>query len=153
MKKKLSCLSIALCASITFNSYAQELKQCGTTEAMNEVFAKDPTAKARLEAIEAETRQIDQDLFHPRSGVQNQKLNNITQNSITTYTIPVVFHILCQTPAENISNAQVLDAVAILNRDYRKLNAGTANIVPGFQSLAADIGIEFRLATKDPNGN
>lgn len=150
MKKALPYLSAALLFA-AFHLNAQELKHCGTTEAMNAAMANDPSIKTRLEAIEEETQQVDQDAFQHSS--QNGKLNSINQTNGTVYYIPVVFHILYQTPAENISNAQIIDQVNILNRDYRKLNADTANIVTAFKALAKDVEIEFRLATKDPNGN
>lgn len=69
------------------------------------------------------------------------------------YTIPVVFHIIHDYGAENISDAQILDAMSILNIDFRKLNADTASIVPAFQSLCSDAEIEFKLAKTDPWGN
>lgn len=69
------------------------------------------------------------------------------------YTIPMVFHVLHNEGPENISDAQILDQVAILNRDYAKLNTDTVLIVNGFDTLAANVRIRFRLATKDPNGN
>jgi PKD repeat protein len=90
------------------------------------------------------------------------QLNNATQSRIANgetaqsgyhYIIPIVFHIIHDYGAENISDAQVLDEVAILNRDYAKLNADTANITPSFVSLASQCDIEFRLATIDPDGN
>jgi len=39
------------------------------------------------------------------------------------------------------------------NEDYQKRNADTVDIIPPFKARAANCGIEFRLATKDPNGN
>jgi PKD repeat protein len=71
----------------------------------------------------------------------------------TIYKIPVVFHVLHMNGVENISDEQILDALAILNRDYRKQNADTANVHPDFAGMPADIEIEFVLATKAPNGN
>ncbi|CAN5216111.1 hypothetical protein BH09BAC5_BH09BAC5_08690 [soil metagenome] len=70
-----------------------------------------------------------------------------------TYVIPVVFHIIHDYGVENISDAQILNQVAILNRDYAKLNADTINIIPEFLGIASAIDIEFRLATIDPDGN
>jgi len=70
----------------------------------------------------------------------------------TIYTIPVVFHVLHFGGIENISDEQILNALAILNRDYRKQNADTANVHPDFQGMPADIEIEFKLATIAPNG-
>jgi PKD repeat protein len=72
---------------------------------------------------------------------------------MTIYTIPVVFHIIHNNGTENIENDQIYDAINVLNRDFRLQNADTMSIVDAFDQLAADIGIEFRLATKDPNGN
>ena len=70
----------------------------------------------------------------------------------TIYKIPVVFHVLHMNGVENISDEQIMDALAILNRDYRKQNADTANVHPDFAGMPADIEIEFVLATKAPNG-
>jgi hypothetical protein len=42
--------------------------------------------------------------------------------------------------------------ILALNRDFRKLNPDTVNIPESFKALAADCGIEFRLATVDPKG-
>ena len=74
-------------------------------------------------------------------------------SSAVIYTIPVVFHILHTYGTENISDAQIEDAVNILTRDYNKQNADTANIVSAFQGIAANVGIEFKLARLDPQGN
>lgn len=71
----------------------------------------------------------------------------------TTYIIPVVFHVLHNYGSENISNAQILDAVRIINEDFNKLNADTTDIIPEFQAIAANSHIQFRLAKIDPNGN
>ncbi len=76
-------------------------------------------------------------------------------NSISTqtsFTIPVVFHVLHLGGSENISDAQIQNAVQILNRDFNKKNADTINIVPAFQNIAARCAISFSLATLDPNG-
>jgi PKD repeat protein len=70
----------------------------------------------------------------------------------TIYKIPAVFHVLHMNGVENITDEQILDALAILNRDYRKQNADTANVHPDFAGMPADIEIEFVLATKAPNG-
>ena len=68
------------------------------------------------------------------------------------YKIPVVFHILHNNGVENISDEQVHDAVAIMNRDFRRLNLDADNVQTDFQGLPADVEVEFVLATKAPNG-
>lgn len=69
------------------------------------------------------------------------------------YVIPVVFHIIHNNGPENISDAQIFDAMRVLNEDFNKQNADWDNVRPEFLDIVGDIGIEFRLATKDPSGN
>lgn len=70
-----------------------------------------------------------------------------------TVTIPVVFHVVYNNGIENISEEQVLSQLAVLNADFRRTNADTANTPAYFQPFAADAEIEFCLATVDPEGN
>ncbi len=74
---------------------------------------------------------------------------NPAQRSQMVVTIPVVFHVLYNTAAENISEAQILSQLQILNEDFRRLNADQDNV----WAQAADTQIEFCLATQDPQGN
>ena len=67
--------------------------------------------------------------------------------------IPVVFHIIHDNGPENIDDEQLYDAIRILNEDYNKLNPDWVNVQPAFLDLVGDVGIEFRLARKDPEGN
>ncbi|MBK6341814.1 MAG: PKD domain-containing protein [Flavobacteriales bacterium] len=69
------------------------------------------------------------------------------------YVIPVVFHVIHNNGTENISDAQVQDAVRILNEDYNKLNPDWTSTHPQFIDIVADVGIQFRLAQRDPEGN
>ncbi|PIY07671.1 MAG: hypothetical protein COZ18_16225 [Flexibacter sp. CG_4_10_14_3_um_filter_32_15] len=73
-----------------------------------------------------------------------------------TIIIPVVFHLLYDGNDPlllNPSDARVQTQIAILNEDFRRLNADRANTPVPFQSVAADVNIEFKLACIDPNGN
>lgn len=69
------------------------------------------------------------------------------------YVIPVVFHVIHMNGAENISDAQIIDAVRILNEDFNKENPDWPNARAQFQDRVADVGIRFRLAQRDPEGN
>lgn len=71
----------------------------------------------------------------------------------TVYIIPIVFHIAHEGGPENISEAQVINAIEIINKDFNKQNADTAVVVSAFQSIIANVGFEFRLAQKDALGN
>ena len=84
-------------------------------------------------------------------------LSRLHQNQINSdtilFVIPVVFHIMHNYGAENISKAQILDAIRNLNDDYQKLNADTIQVISQFQSIIGDAQVEFRLAQLDPQGN
>ena len=114
---------------------AQSNQNCGFNVAYEKLFEKNPQAR---------------DLFKQATQSNYNKISNNT--SASNFTIPVVFHILHKGGSENISDAQIFDAITILNRDYRKLNADTANIVTQFKPIAADCNINFVLASLDPNG-
>ena len=64
-----------------------------------------------------------------------------------------MFHIIHQYGTEDISDAQILDEVKILNRDYNRENADTVDVVDEFKHNIGKINITFRLATIDPWGN
>lgn len=83
---------------------------------------------------------------------QQEAVNGVAAPKATVYYIPVVFHVLHNGGLENISDEQVLDALSILNRDYRKQNNDANNVNAAFTGLPADVEIEFRLATIAPNG-
>ncbi len=82
-----------------------------------------------------------------------QRFANNNDNRGGVRIIPMVFHVIHEGGAENISKAQILDQVRILNEDYRRLNADATNTPAAFLPVAADCNIEFRLAQLDPNGN
>ncbi len=66
--------------------------------------------------------------------------------------IPVVVHVLYKTATQNISDEQIKSQIDALNRDFRRRNADTVNTPLRFKPVAADVQIEFALATVDPKG-
>lgn len=70
-----------------------------------------------------------------------------------TDSIQVVFHVLHHGGIENIADSQIVDAVRILNLDFNKLNADTADVVTAFKNIIGNANIQFKLASKDPQGN
>ncbi len=67
-------------------------------------------------------------------------------------TVPVVFHIVYNNAAENISDLEVLRILNVLNEDFRMSGSLTSSIRPEFLGVASDAGIQFCLASKDPQG-
>lgn len=89
--------------------------------------------------------------------VKNRRITSKLAEEV--YTIPVVVHVIhngdeVNSPGnavgENISDAQVISQIEVLNQDFRRL----VNTPGGLNStgLAVDVGIEFVLAKQDPNG-
>lgn len=85
--------------------------------------------------------------------IQNNSHKGTNSIPDTIYRIPVVFHVVYNTAAENIHDSLLQNQIDVLNNDYRRLSADTSNTRSIFKSRAADVGIEFFLATIDPNGN
>jgi hypothetical protein len=77
---------------------------------------------------------------------------NSSQAAVNIIRIPVVIHVLYNTAAQDVSDAQIKSQIDALNRDFRKINKDTINIPERFKAFAADVSIEFVLATADPKG-
>lgn len=140
MKKNFLLTAIAV--MLGFVVYAQptrtpdsDLIRCSTMEADALRRANDPSL-GTLEDMELWMRPL----------VDHYKANATTQRAVIT--IPIVFHIVHNNGADNISAAQVNAQIAQLNEDFRKLGAGSNTHPAG-----ADAEITFCAATIDPSGN
>ena len=131
-------LLIILLFLFSLPTSSQNQRRCGFLEANEYLFKQDNTARERFESRLAE---------------KETQLKTYAVSSAPLYTIPVVFHVLHQGGVENISDAQIMDALFILNRDFNKQNADTSNIVSTFQAIAANCNVRFELATLDEQGN
>ncbi|MEY2905250.1 MAG: hypothetical protein RJA52_1266, partial [Bacteroidota bacterium] len=111
-------------------------RNCGTMDVLATELAQNPGLQAKMDSMEKATQEI---------------LRTISSNGVDeTFYIPVVVHILYNTTAQNISDEQILSQIRILNEDFRRTNPDKNNTPSVFQSVAADVKIEFRLATLDP---
>ena len=99
--------------------------------------------------------------IYPQYRIAREKVNTQTEQRIgnhtnysekTIITIPVVVHVVWNTSAQNISDAQIQSQIDVLNKDYRRTNIDEINTPNVWQAIAADCEIEFCLATTDPNG-
>ncbi|MCK6639337.1 MAG: choice-of-anchor J domain-containing protein [Bacteroidia bacterium] len=159
MKRNLTLFASFALLFCSVNANAQVTEggyhPCGTDQMVAAALAADPVLKAQFEEEQRQAAEADRIAYQQGYSFRKTMLSGSrsAQQSPPQYIIPVVFHIVHDYGTENISDAQVLDAVRILNEDYRKLNADTAGIVSTFQGIAADASIEFRLAQLDPNGN
>ncbi len=101
----------------------------------------EPAALEQIAAAEAELEAFTEAFSTTRSDREDPE-----------YIIPVVFHIVHNNGTENITDAQVLDAMRVLNDDFRRLNSDWDNVHSSYLDIVADVGVEFRLAQKDPQG-
>ncbi len=116
-----------------------QFNRCATHEVYQKMLQEDPQFAARREQIERETQQ-----WIASHG--NNKMG-------TVITIPVVFHIVYNTSAQNISESRILEQLNVLNQDFGRTNADAGNTPSVWQSVASNTNIQFCLAQRDPNGN
>jgi hypothetical protein len=124
---------------LSFSFYAfNQQRSCHTMDNHERLLAEDPQLFERQQKIEEYTN------FVVNSGKVDKNKAIIT--------IPVVVHVIYNTAAQNITDAQIQSQLDILNKDFRKLNTDL-NLIPStFSSLIADVEINFCLANRDPNG-
>ncbi|BDD05948.1 CUB domain-containing protein [Aureibacter tunicatorum] len=67
--------------------------------------------------------------------------------------IPVVFHIVHGNGDEDVSADQITDALRILNEDFNLSASKKDEIHENFKGIAASVGVEFKLAQKNPQGD
>jgi hypothetical protein len=134
MKRKL--LFAFLCLA-TLGAAAQ--RKCGSFEHLQQQLASDPQMAQRVQDIERFTRE------RPSAG------DNMRGTPV--YNIPVVVHVLWNTTTQNISDAQILSQIDVLNKDFQLNNADTALVPTAFKGLVADCKIQFCMAQRDAAGN
>ena len=125
-----------------FNSFlfaqTEERKYCGTSEVMQEAL-KDTEKQQILDQLEIFTQEF---------------IANIDQNRLGgPYIIPVVVHLVHDYEEENISYEQIDNGILRINEDFNGLNNDLSEVIPHFSERVGFPQIEFRLATKDPDGN
>src|SRR5258706_9080957 len=104
MRKLLLIITVI---SMTVTS-AWSQRSCGTMEHLQMQLQQDPSLAQRMQEIETFTENY---------------ISNHPSGERTVVTVPVVFHILYHTTAQNISDAQVQAQIQQLNDDYARLNS------------------------------
>ncbi|MCS7085945.1 MAG: M43 family zinc metalloprotease, partial [Bacteroidia bacterium] len=80
-------------------------------------------------------------------------IRRLNKSAPTLYNIPCVFHVVYANSSQNISDAQILSQIEVLNEDFKRLNADTVNTLAEFRPVAASVEVNFCLAQQDPDGN
>jgi Pregnancy-associated plasma protein-A/Secretion system C-terminal sorting domain/Fibronectin type III domain len=137
MKLRQTLLALLLvCNTISFLS-AQN-RTCSAPEVLENLLKLNPEIQEQMNNVERHTQAFVQ--------------RNPSISERTVINIPVIVHVVYNAAAENISDAQVKSQIDVLNKDFRKLNVEAASIPSIFSNLAADVEINFCLATVTPTG-
>ena len=122
-------------------SFAQteDKKTCGTSKIMEEAL-KNPEKQQILNQLEIFTQEFIENLNNGRV-------------ADTAYIIPVVVHVIHNYGNENISYEQIDNGINRINEDFQGLNDDLSEVIDSFVNIVGFPNIEFRLATKDPDGN
>jgi uncharacterized membrane protein len=127
-------------------SMAQSGDRCGSEAYLNHLKATQPEAYKNITE------------FKQRLATQQQRRTSALTDTIIK--IPVVVHIIHNNASgsiggpnnTNISDAQILSQMVVLNNDYQRLNADSVNTPFGYKPIAANVKLQFCLANRDPNG-
>lgn len=117
----------------------QIIERCLSHKAIEYQESITPGYKAQVEAIFQNAK--NHVASHPQT-----KANAL-------YTIPVVFHVVYNTPEQNIPDNVIQDQIRILNEDYNRMNADTINMRSDFDDVAGSPRIAFTLAQIDASGS
>lgn len=115
---------------------------CYTSNYLQNIWQGSPEAARQAEAVK---------LFVDRQIAARQADLSWRGDGTAVITVPVVVHILYNTPNQNISDDRIYSQLKVLNDAFRRMAADTVNTPDRFKDRAADAEIEFRLATSDPN--
>lgn len=143
-----SFMSLLFVTTTTWAQVSDEpaLNRCGTAEYERMLQRRNPNRLRQLNALNRQIEELQ----------KNQKFLRQQADEVI-YRIPIVVHVVHNTASNeiggptnvNISDEQIVSQIQVLNEDYRR-QPGTN----GFNAnpIGADAGIEFYLATTDPNG-
>jgi len=140
---------IPLTLYLLINLPAMSQMDCRSVEYKKELLRNNPGLSLKIQEIEGFTRSYRESARIAVTGETGQAHG---EKGAAFIAIPVVVHIVYNSAAENISDAQVRSQIDVLNADYGKLNADTAAIPSYYSFLSANCGFRFILANVDTNG-
>jgi Pregnancy-associated plasma protein-A/Secretion system C-terminal sorting domain len=93
--------------------------------------------------VESQYPDLHESFEKTMEAVRAQRVGAEDRNELV---INVVVHVVWKETAENLSDALIQEQIAVLNEDYNRENADTANLRTVFKPVAGNAGIRFRLA-------
>ncbi|MDH4058904.1 MAG: zinc metalloprotease, partial [Cyclobacteriaceae bacterium] len=142
---KLPLISLLLVTASFSSVYSQE--RCSTVPYMEKL--------KREGKVKQTNEQFEQWLEKKMQSRQQQAQSQRTAGG--PYEIPVVVHVIHNGEAvgtgTNISDAQILSQIEVLNKDFNRLNTDASNTPAEFLPITGSMDIEFVMARSDPNGD
>jgi hypothetical protein len=99
--------------------------------------------------IESQTNVFVNDLQYKKGKPGSGGGGEVPVDNLGVLNIPVLVHVIYNSNAENISDAQIQSQIDVLNKDFRKTNVDVGQAPSIFAGLAADSEITFTLAGID----
>ena len=121
MKKTLFFLLVI----VFVNSFSQQ--RCGTTERCQLLSENNKEFAIAQKKVNAETKKWIE--------------NNSNYSSKSIITIPVVVHVVWKNSVQNISDAQILSQIDVLNKD---INTRIEDIIKDIEGIKADVKINSK---------
>jgi len=103
----------------------------------------------RLSQQHPQYEQIVQQTFD----TAKKKAGQAQSRSQEVLTVPVVVHVIYNTPEQNVSDELIYSQIRVLNEDFQRTNADAEDGRELFKSVAGNAKIQFVLAETDPDGN
>lgn len=128
-------LSIVCLVAFQLTSFGQH-NRCQSTLYTEQILSGNPELRAKFEKQQEEF---------------NSQVANSSLHTESVITIPVVFHILYNTPEQNVPDERIMEQLDVLNNDYNRFNQDAQSTPSAFQGVAAGTSIQFCLAKRDPN--
>lgn len=138
-------LAVALAASAQKKKsgslpHPHSLQRCGTQYVHQELAKQFPHVAYEMQQN------------RKRALAQYQQWLQVAGRVQSTYTIPVVVHVVMPNPGQ-VTDAQIQSQIDVLNADFAGLNADSTRIPAAFKPLYGKSNIRFCLARRDEKGD
>lgn len=128
---------------------------CNKDNALNEanIAVPESVKESLLKHCSTDEYFAEQLEHNPMLKAHHEELDELTQRFVASYdgkvstravvTIPVVFHVVYNTAAQNVSNAMIAAQLKVLNDDFRNAAAAAGG---------ANVEVQFVMAKRTPSG-
>ncbi len=144
-----SLLAIVACQKDNVLNDSNIVVPTSVTESFRRSCASDAYNEALMAANPEYKRNHEESELLTQRFTENYEKGIIPRGIVT---IPVVFHVVYNTAAQNVTDAQIANQLAVLNADYRKQNTDIGLVPTVFQGVVADVEVQFVMAKRTPTG-